>query len=137
MTLKVRLARMIAKSVHDEEFYNNHIERVISILNQAIKDNSELNHEVLLIAGYCHDMLEDTKITFEDLDETFGNEVANLVFEVTHEKNDNGEWVFPYLKTREGYILKFADRLCNLSSTFFNNDKINSYMKKSIFWKSE
>jgi (p)ppGpp synthase/HD superfamily hydrolase len=42
--------------------------------------------EPVLIAGVLHDVLEDTAVTAEELDQIFGNEVLQLVLGVTENK---------------------------------------------------
>ena len=49
----------------------------------------------------------------------------------------NGYWS-PRLKTKRGIILKFADRLSNLSRIeSWDKKRQEHYLKKSKFWKSE
>ncbi|KAL3121476.1 hypothetical protein niasHT_004921 [Heterodera trifolii] len=40
-----------------------------------------------LAAAYLHDLVEDTKTTFEELEQLFGREVADIVRECTDDKN--------------------------------------------------
>ncbi len=90
-------------------------------------------------AGLLHDTIEDTNTTYEELVQFFGNRVADLVMEVTHEgqKNSKG-FYFPRLKSKEGILIKFADRLSNLSRmSTWNEDRKAQYLRKSNFWKME
>ena len=65
----------------------------------------------------------------------FDKKVLKLVKEVTK----TGYNKFPNLKTLDGYILKFADRLANLSRRKggMDTDELSKYMKKSVFWKEK
>lgn len=93
--------------------------------------------ENLLAAAYLHDTLEDTETTYEELVEEFNQDVADLVNEVTHDgAKDNYGLYFPRLHTQRGIVLKFADRLSNLSRMeTWAEDRKTHYLKKSKFWK--
>ena len=95
--------------------------------------------ENLLCAGWLHDTIEDCGVTWKELSETFNKDIADLVLEVTKEKPDkNKPAIFPHLKTQRGYLLKFADRLSNLSNMKgWPEKKREWYMNKSIFWKTK
>lgn len=95
------------------------------------------NPEVVA-AGYCHDVLENTKVTYKELRGKLGETVANLVLEVTHEgTDDNIGYYFPRLKSREAILIKFADRLSNLSRmSSWDKKRQEHYLKKSRFWKT-
>ena len=111
-----------------------HPELVARILMQLSTD------EELIAAAWLHDTVEDTSVTYADLIEHFGHGVADLVMEVTHEgQADSHGYYFPRLRTQRGIMLKFADRLSNLSdmSDVWPLDKQLHYLKKSKFWKSE
>lgn len=120
----------LCDSGHD---YFLHCESVYNILKNITDD------EVVLASALLHDTIEDTDTTYEELKKEFGKEVADLVNEVTHEgKKDSHGYYFPRLKTRKGILLKFADRLHNLSRMESWDDKrIKHYLKISKFWKSE
>lgn len=116
-----------------DEYFFAHLCPVVDILKQVTDD------ETILAAAYLHDTLEDTDTDFRDLVINFGNEVADLVLEVTHsgEKDQKG-YYFPFLKTKNGILIKFADRLSNLSRMSGWDDKRQAqYLRKSKFWSSE
>lgn len=95
------------------------------IINVAIED------ENLIAAALLHDTVEDTDTTLAELALEFGPDVANLVYEVTETENN----VFPNLKSRRGIMLKFADRLSNLSGMEgWTPERQQKYLDKSKFW---
>ena len=132
-------ALMVARRYHlnqiDDEGkpYMNHIWQVYHIMQQVTTD------EEILAAALLHDIIEDTEYTQEELLKTFGQRVHDLVMEVTHEgKADNHGFYFPRLHSREGIMIKFADRLSNLSRMgSWKPDRVEHYLKRSKFWKSE
>ena len=96
------------------------------------------NDANLIAAAALHDTIEDTKVKYEDLVTEFGKDIADLVYEVTHEGNNVTGYYFPRLKTQRGIMLKFADRLHNLSRMEpWNSERIAHYLKKSKFWNDE
>ena len=132
------LARQFAKTKHGDtlddigkNYFETHICQVVSILEKITDD------EEILAAAYLHDVVEDCGVTYDELVYGFNKRVADLIMEVTHEgeKDDYGRY-FPRLKTRDGVLIKFADRLSNLSRMEAWNDKRQKhYVKKSKFWK--
>lgn len=93
----------------------------------------------IVAAGYLHDTLEDTDTTFLELVENFGDRVACLVYEVTHEgKKDNYGYYFPRLKSRDAIMIKLADRLSNISRMdSWDERRKQQYLDKTRFWKTE
>ena len=67
---------------HEASPYINHPITVATIL----ASEGGVDDEVLLIAAILHDTVEDTKTTFEELEERFGTEVTSVVREVTDDK---------------------------------------------------
>ena len=93
----------------------------------------------LIAAGALHDVIEDCNMSYEELKKEFNEDIASLVYEVTHEKpNPTKPAIFPRLITERGIILKFTDRLHNLSRMGdWDHRKKQWYLKSSKFWKSE
>ena len=132
-------AMSVAKKAHGNQkddnglpYFEEHCLQVYRILSSITDD------EAILMAGILHDTIEDTELTHEDLKEEFGEEVADLVNEVTHEgQKDEYGFYFPRLKTKKGILIKFADRLSNLSRMqTWSEKRKEHYLKKSKFWKS-
>ena len=60
--------------------------------------------------------------------------------EVTQEEveKDQKGYYFPRLKSKEAILIKFADRLSNLSRmSSWNMKRQEQYLRKSKFWNSE
>ena len=70
-------------------------------------------------AAYLHDILEDTKITKEELEKEFGLTISSLVYLVTNEPGKNRkekhEKTYPKIRTSSlATVLKIADRIANV-----------------------
>jgi len=118
------------------DYFEAHCMNVFGILVNVV--NVTKNSHIL-VAGVLHDTLEDTETTYEELKKEFGKEVADLVNEVTHEgsKDENG-FYFPRLKSKKAIIIKFADRLSNLSRmNGWDKKRQEHYLKKSAFWRNQ
>ena len=67
--------------------YVVHPIRVTLILRAA--GYSEFDNEDLLVATLFHDLLEDTDLSFEELELQFGNQIASIVRDLTKPKGVN------------------------------------------------
>lgn len=83
--------------------------------------------EPLIVAGYLHDTIEDTKTTVEDLRVEFGQEVADLVWAVTGVgANRKERCASAYVKMKaypRSVTLKLADRLVNVETAKGNKSR--------------
>lgn len=105
-----------------------HPAKVVQIISQVTND------ENLIASAWLHDTIEDTDTTYAELVKEFNKDVADLVIEVTKDKNHR-DTKFPNLHTQRGIQLKFADRLSNLSDMKdWKEDKKQRYLDKSRFW---
>jgi (p)ppGpp synthase/HD superfamily hydrolase len=116
-----------------KDYFKAHVWQVFKILYTVCYDRD------IIIAGLLHDTIEDTATTYNELVEHFGQRVADLVMEVTHEgKKDSKGYYFPRLRSKGAIMIKFADRLSNLSRMEgWEADRQKQYLKRSKFWKSE
>jgi len=137
----INKAYLFAKKKHgnqlDDEgknYFTFHVYRVYRCLETLVPGEYEL-----LCAALLHDTLEDTETTYAELVKEFGKDIAELVNEVTHEgKPDEKGFFFPRLNSKRGIMLKFADRLSNLSRmNSWNIKRAEQYLRKSKFWRSE
>ena len=113
-------------------YFFAHVIQVHNILQDVTDD------EEVLCAGLLHDVLEDTDTTYKELIHEFNKEIADLVYEVTHEGTNNDNYYFPRLKSRKAIFIQFADRLSNMSRmSDWPGDIQQKFLEKSIFWEVE
>jgi len=124
----------IAQTAHKDQLRDNgtsyleeHIYPIaISVLNRY-KDDSKL--DVLLCSALLHDVLEDSDYKESDMKKRVGDEITNIVKNLTKSEEENASGLSEdikmkmngvYLKrvtnsNRETIIIKLEDRLQNLS----------------------
>ena len=74
-----RKAHGLQKRKYTEELYIEHPKRVAKIV-ESVPHSSEM-----VAAAYLHDVVEDTDVSIEEIQEKFGDKVAKLVEELTDE----------------------------------------------------
>jgi (p)ppGpp synthase/HD superfamily hydrolase len=80
--------------------------------------------EPVIVAGILHDTLEDTPVTFDEIRDLFGNEVADLVDAVSEPNKSDYTWenrkahTLKRLRTSlpEVLIISLADKLDNIKA---------------------
>jgi guanosine-3',5'-bis(diphosphate) 3'-pyrophosphohydrolase len=133
----IRDARAFAFEKHEGQErsggqpYIVHPHQVAEIVSKATKD------ENIIAAAWLHDTVEDCGVTYEELTEKFGQTVSDLVKEVTCVRHETKGKIFPNLETRDGIMLKLADRLSNISGMEgWTEDQKQVYLDKTKFWKN-
>lgn len=119
-------AYRFAKEHHEGQKRNSGEDYIVHPLNVA-QILAEMNMDVpTIIAGLLHDTIEDTDVSYDDVKDKFGEEVANLVEGVTklkmlsyqtkQEKQAENirKMVLAMAKDIRVVIVKFADRLHNM-----------------------
>ena len=100
----------------DASPYINHPIALASLLAQV----GGVDDLVVLQAAILHDTIEDTQTTYEELVKEFGREVADVVMEVTDDKNllkhQRKQMQVDHApkKSRAAALVKLADKTCNL-----------------------
>lgn len=123
---EIKRAFLFAEKYHKDQYrssgesYIHHPVAVVDILTDLRMD------KVTLIAGFLHDVVEDTDISSKNLEEEFGKDVARLVEGVTkigsltfrnlrHKKSENiKKIIFAMKDDVRVIIIKIADRLHNM-----------------------
>ena len=73
-----------------------------------------------------------------DLVREFNKPIADLVLELTQEGDKETGYYFPRLRSRKAVLVKFADRLSNLSRMDdWPGDRQQIYLEMSRFWSAE
>lgn len=137
MNTQLEFAMDFARKKHNGQkystgdYFDNHLFPVYKILKR-VTNSQDPN---LMIAGLLHDTLEDTDTTYEELLEHFGHDIASLVYEVTNPDESKKNY-FPNLVSKRAFILKYADRLSNISHMEeWDEERQNRYLERSVFWE--
>jgi len=124
----LKKAAYFAISKHGNQMYKKlpyfyHLEQVV----QTLEFFGYGTEENILIAGYLHDIIEDTPTSYNELVQNFNIEVAEIVYAVTDELGKNRKErklrTMPKIKAnRKAIVVKLADRITNVSSGGELND---------------
>ena len=119
---KVKEAAYLAISLHgmqtyDKHPYYYHLEQVVDVLKEF-----GFTEDKFVIAGYLHDVMEDTAISYNDIKNQFGEEIAEIVYAVTDELGRNRKErkakTYPKIMTNtDAIIVKLADRIANVRNS--------------------
>lgn len=112
-------ALLVAEKVHMGQTYDifpyiYHIKEVVRIAEELGYDES------IIVSCYLHDSMEDGNLSYNDILQSFGVEVAEIVFAVTDElgRNRLERKTKTYPKIRANWkatVVKICDRIANIS----------------------
>lgn len=128
-------ALLFAEKAHKDQLYGNlpylnHLKSTASIAYDLGYD------ETIIVSCILHDILEDTNVTYTELKQQFGKEIAEIVYCVTDElgRNRYERKTKTYQKTRDNWkavIVKICDRLANLRhSAEHSPNLLTMYLKE-------
>jgi hypothetical protein len=119
----------VRKGPKEEAFYN-HPRRVcksyLAFRNKSVSG---------LIAALCHDLVEDTSVSFDELEELFGTDVRNIVFDLTKPPNISSE---DYAKNIIGWSLESRKiKLCDIEDNIQDSRDIplKRRLRMLVRWK--
>lgn len=121
----------------DQTPYINHPIKVAGLL----LNTGGVEDPVLIKAALLHDTIEDTDATEEELRRKFGNEVTDIVLEVTDDKSlAKEERKFLQIenapkKSKSAKILKLADKIANLEDILNSPPKDWDNKRKLEYFK--
>lgn len=132
---KVRKAFYFAKSAHEGQYRNSGEDFFIHPVNVSMI-LADIHMDInTIVSGLLHDVIEDTKYSYDDIEREFGNEVANLVDGVTKLKKIKYEtkeerlaenlrkMVIAMAKDIRVIIIKLTDRLHNMRTLEYMSDE--------------
>lgn len=126
--------------------YRYHLDKVDDIVVATLKEPKFRwhDHDVIRAAGYLHDIIEDTKTTWQELADRFGPRVASLVQIVTDEPGENRKErkLRTYPKIKAGgdapILIKLGDRIANVEySLDVKDSRFNMYFKEQPMFMRE
>ncbi|MEY8337708.1 HD domain-containing protein [Lachnospiraceae bacterium 62-35] len=96
---------------------------IVHPLETAIIVSSMTNDKEMIVAALLHDVVEDTPVTGQEVEERFGERIASLVLAESEDKSktwwERKQEKVAFIKTadRDIKILALGDKLSNLRST--------------------
>lgn len=142
---KYNQARELAITSHKNQKYGDkpyeyHLQAVVDVLIRFGAKLDDKTTAPILIAAWLHDSLEDTALTYEQIEVQFGQEVAELVWRVTDESGASRKErkSATYCKTQQNpsaVILKLADRIANVEASLANDSKFSMYKNEYTEFK--
>lgn len=137
---KIERAKEIAVKFHGEQTYGDkpyehHLQSVVNILHRFNFDPENSDDFPLFVSAWLHDSLEDTELEKSEIENEFGDEIADIVWRVTDEDGANRKErkAKTYLKLKDSekaIILKLADRIANVESCLRNNSNLLQMYQK-------
>jgi (p)ppGpp synthase/HD superfamily hydrolase len=126
-----REARMVSIQAHGNQTYDDifpykkHLDDVVDVLKRYGFSGK------YIIAGYLHDIIEDTSLSYKKVKKHFGLEVAEMVYCVTDElgrdREEKKRKTLPKTASNpDAIIVKLADRIANIE----HGGKIDMYTEE-------
>jgi len=127
----VRESRMVSIQAHGNQTYDDiypykkHLDDVVDVLKRFGYAGK------YLIAGYLHDIIEDTSLSYNKVKRVYGIEIAEMVYCVTDElgrdRAEKKRKTLPKTASNpDAIIVKLADRIANIE----HGGKIGMYAKE-------
>jgi len=105
--------------LYDEKPYEFHLQMVYDTAMKFIHLIPEEDRENVLAACWLHDVIEDCRLTYNDVLHAINKEVAELVYAVTNEKGKNrkerasDKFYADMHKVKHAVFVKACDRVAN------------------------
>ena len=121
---------------YDGHLYEFHLEMVVKVANRFLYLIPEEFRDIVIGSCWCHDTIEDTRQTYNDVKEATCIEVADIVYAVTNEKGKtrkeraNDKYYEGIRNTQFAIFVKLCDRISNMEYSISQGSKMAEMYKK-------
>jgi (p)ppGpp synthase/HD superfamily hydrolase len=133
-------ARSFAEVAHGDQKYGKHpyVKHLAAV--RAVLEDFGFSGD-LGVAAWLHDVLEDTKVTSDQLELAFGSTVTHLVWAVTGvgvNRKERNECAYGRIERNpKAIILKLADRIANVEACAKTRDhRLGMYRQEHVAFKA-
>lgn len=120
--------------------YIMHLSFVVMEIIAALRNNDDYDGNLAVQCALLHDVIEDTRTRYEQVETEFGEAVAGGVLALSKDKKlDKSLQMADSLKRikqqpREIWMVKLADRITNLQPPpwYWSKDKISHYGEEAL-----
>lgn len=100
--------------------------------------DAEEESRILIISAYGHDLIEDTRVSYNDVKKALGSDPADIIYALTNEKGKNraergNEKYYKGIReTRGAVFVKLCDRIANVQySKMTKSGQFEMYRKET------
>lgn len=129
--------------------YSFHLKSTVSFVRKFIHLIPVQNHHHVICGAAGHDSIEDARITFNDINARFGEEIAEIIYACTEDKGKNrserhSDKYFEYLrKNKLAVFVKLCDIMANstfslaTNSSMFKKYKQEFIVTRTVLYRPE
>jgi (p)ppGpp synthase/HD superfamily hydrolase len=122
--------------------YEFHLRMVANVARDFIdlipnlNDGETSSRDNVILAAYGHDLIEDTRVSYNDVREVLGLEAANIIYAVSNEKGKNRKeranekYYEGVRQTSNAVFVKLCDRIANVQYSKMNQGRMFEMYKK-------
>jgi (p)ppGpp synthase/HD superfamily hydrolase len=122
-------AKRFAIKAHGEQGYGDsgkpysyHLEQVVANVKLRMKGNPLLS--TYIAVAWLHDTIEDTGVTFQDIEREFGMAIAYSVLRLTKmEGEDYNTYIYSCITNAIAREVKICDTMANLTESFMSGNE--------------
>mgnify|MGYP002624108277 CR=1 FL=1 len=120
---------------YDSHSYTIHLKMVYDFGCKFAYLLGEAEIDIALAACWCHDVIEDTRQTYNDVKRECGTDIAETVYALTNEKGRtraeraNNKYYRGIRKSDVATFVKLCDRLANTAYSVSHNQRMTQVYK--------
>lgn len=118
--------------------YETHLWQVVDVAKMFIHHIPEEDRDMVYAACWLHDTIEDCRVTYNDIKQEFGVDIAEMVYALTNEKGRsrkdraNEKYYEGMRYTPFAAFVKICDRIANVKHSFENKSTmLDKYLKEA------
>ena len=123
--------------------YEFHLRMVVHVYERYKHHVEDISKYDVMLACYGHDLIEDARVTYNDIKSVLGHDVAELIYAMTEEKGRNrkerlNEKYFKGLKENKyGIFIKLCDVIANVEYSKMSGSRMFNMYKKEFDYFTE
>jgi (p)ppGpp synthase/HD superfamily hydrolase len=125
-------------------YHEAHLTKVVDVAKRFIQWVPWDMQDFVLAACWLHDVIEDCRVTYNDLKEVFGEGIADIVYAVTNEKGKtrkeraNNKYYAGIRTTPCATFVKLCDRIANIEAGVAKGGKmVEMYRKEQVYFVAQ
>ena len=100
----------------DQDYFEGHVKQVV--VNLSAYDAALTDPLASYCAAYLHDTVEDTQLTLQEIKDTFGLNIHNLVDSLTWRKGESRmDYLYRLSSNEQAIYIKLADSITNFKKS--------------------